>query len=162
LSRPRCSRSAATASLVACSPSISVTASPGSRSIVSMTTKTTPSRTGTASRRRRTTNVSIRRNRGAPRVARGAPNAGGIKGAHGWRGGGGGGGRGRAGGVGVAWGGGGAAGGRGGAEGGGGGGAPRVARGAPNAGGIEERHGLPGALRTLGGMGGHVGAPHLN
>src|SRR5205823_7051680 len=65
LSRPRCSRSAATASLVACSPSISVTASPGSRSIVSMTTNTTPSRTGTANRRRRTTNVSIRR---APHV----------------------------------------------------------------------------------------------
>src|SRR5216110_89428 len=38
-----------------------VTASPGSRSIVSMTTKTTPSSTGTARRRRRTTNVSIRR-----------------------------------------------------------------------------------------------------
>jgi hypothetical protein len=25
---------------------------------------------------------------------------------------------------------------------------------------IEERHGFPGALRTLGGVGGHVGAPH--
>src|SRR5205823_2853277 len=24
---------------------------------------------------------------------------------------------------------------------------------------IEERHGFPGALRTLGGLGGHVGAP---
>src|SRR2546422_5130313 len=81
LSRPRCSRSAATASLVACSPSISVTASPGSKSIVNMTTNTTPSRTGTASRRRRTTNVSIRRYRGAPRVSRGPPNAGGDRGA---------------------------------------------------------------------------------
>src|ERR1700682_3125107 len=38
-----------------------VTASPGSRSTVSMTTKTTPSSTGTARRKRRTTNVSIRR-----------------------------------------------------------------------------------------------------
>jgi hypothetical protein len=25
---------------------------------------------------------------------------------------------------------------------------------------IEERHGFPGALRALGGVGGHVGAPH--
>jgi hypothetical protein len=25
---------------------------------------------------------------------------------------------------------------------------------------IEERHGYPGALRTLGGVGGHVGPPH--
>src|SRR5438874_906704 len=66
LSRPRCSRSAATASLVACSPSISVTASPGSRSTVSMTTKTTPSSTGTARRRRRSVNVSIRRLPRAP------------------------------------------------------------------------------------------------
>ena len=24
----------------------------------------------------------------------------------------------------------------------------------------EERHGCPGALRALGGVGGHVGAPH--
>src|SRR5437016_2143475 len=40
---------------------MSVTASPGSRTIVSITTNTTPSRTGTASRRRRTTNVSMRR-----------------------------------------------------------------------------------------------------
>jgi hypothetical protein len=24
----------------------------------------------------------------------------------------------------------------------------------------EERHGFPGALRALGGVGGHVGAPH--
>jgi len=24
----------------------------------------------------------------------------------------------------------------------------------------EERHGSPGALRVLGGVGGHVGAPH--
>ena len=81
LSRPRCSRSAATASLVACSPSISVTASPGSKSIVSMTTNTTPSSTGTANNRRRTTNVSIREDRGAPRVSRGAPTAGrGVRG----------------------------------------------------------------------------------
>jgi uncharacterized protein (DUF934 family) len=27
---------------------------------------------------------------------------------------------------------------------------------------IEERHGFPGALRALGGVGGHVGAPHVN
>jgi alkylation response protein AidB-like acyl-CoA dehydrogenase len=27
---------------------------------------------------------------------------------------------------------------------------------------FEERHGSPGALRTLGGVGGHVGAPHVN
>jgi hypothetical protein len=27
---------------------------------------------------------------------------------------------------------------------------------------IEERHGFPGALRTLGGVGGHVGAPHVD
>jgi hypothetical protein len=26
---------------------------------------------------------------------------------------------------------------------------------------IEERDGLPGALRALGGVGGHVGAPHV-
>jgi len=26
----------------------------------------------------------------------------------------------------------------------------------------EERHGFPGALRALGGVGGHVGAPHVN
>jgi hypothetical protein len=26
----------------------------------------------------------------------------------------------------------------------------------------EERHGLPGALRALGGVGGHVVAPHVN
>ena len=26
---------------------------------------------------------------------------------------------------------------------------------------IEERHGLPGALRAKGGVGGHLGAPHL-
>ncbi len=25
----------------------------------------------------------------------------------------------------------------------------------------EERHGSPGALRALGGVGGHVGAPHV-
>ncbi len=25
----------------------------------------------------------------------------------------------------------------------------------------EERHGFPGALRTLGGVGGHIGAPHV-
>jgi hypothetical protein len=25
---------------------------------------------------------------------------------------------------------------------------------------IEERHGLPGALRAMGGVGGHVWAPH--
>src|SRR5687767_13391917 len=43
-----------------------VTASPGSRSTVSMTTKTTPSSTGTARRRRRATNVSIRRLRPVP------------------------------------------------------------------------------------------------
>src|SRR5258705_13640786 len=38
-----------------------VTASPGRRSIVSMTTNTTPSSPGTARRRRRTTKVTIRR-----------------------------------------------------------------------------------------------------
>ena len=27
---------------------------------------------------------------------------------------------------------------------------------------IEERHGFPGALRALGGVGGHLGAPHVN
>jgi hypothetical protein len=27
---------------------------------------------------------------------------------------------------------------------------------------IEKRHGFPGALRALGGVGGHVGAPHVN
>ena len=26
---------------------------------------------------------------------------------------------------------------------------------------VEERHGCPGALRALGGVGGHVGAPHV-
>jgi hypothetical protein len=26
---------------------------------------------------------------------------------------------------------------------------------------IEERHGFPGALGALGGVGGHFGAPHL-
>ena len=26
---------------------------------------------------------------------------------------------------------------------------------------IEERHGFPGALRALGGLGGHVGAPQV-
>jgi hypothetical protein len=26
---------------------------------------------------------------------------------------------------------------------------------------VEERHGFPGALRALGGVGGHVAAPHL-
>jgi hypothetical protein len=26
----------------------------------------------------------------------------------------------------------------------------------------EERHGLPGALRAQGGVGGHVGAPHVD
>ena len=26
---------------------------------------------------------------------------------------------------------------------------------------IEERHGFPGALRALGGVGGHFGAPHV-
>jgi hypothetical protein len=26
---------------------------------------------------------------------------------------------------------------------------------------FEERHGVAGARRTLGGMGGHVGAPHV-
>jgi hypothetical protein len=26
---------------------------------------------------------------------------------------------------------------------------------------IEERHGFPGALRALGGVGGRVGAPHM-
>src|SRR5262245_38620147 len=40
-----------------------VTASPGRRSIVNMTTKTTPSKTGTARRRRRRTKVNIRRPR---------------------------------------------------------------------------------------------------
>src|SRR3990172_1452019 len=59
LSSPRGSRSLATASGVACSPSISATASPGISSTVSMTTKTTPSSTGTASIRRRRRNVSI-------------------------------------------------------------------------------------------------------
>jgi hypothetical protein len=27
---------------------------------------------------------------------------------------------------------------------------------------IEERHGSPGALRVWGGVGGHVGAPHVD
>jgi len=27
--------------------------------------------------------------------------------------------------------------------------------------GIEERHGFPGTLRVVGGVGGHVGAPHV-
>ena len=27
---------------------------------------------------------------------------------------------------------------------------------------IEERHGFPAALRALGGVGGHVGAPHVD
>ena len=27
---------------------------------------------------------------------------------------------------------------------------------------IEERHGFPGALRARGGVGGHVGAPHMD
>ena len=56
-------------------------------------------------------------------------------------------------------------------------GATRLFRGAPNAGGLEERPGYAGALRTLGGLeerpgyagalrtlgglGGHFGAPHL-
>jgi len=26
---------------------------------------------------------------------------------------------------------------------------------------VEERHGFPGALRTLGGVGGHFGVPHV-
>ena len=26
---------------------------------------------------------------------------------------------------------------------------------------IEERHGFPGALRASGGVGGHVGTPHM-
>jgi hypothetical protein len=26
----------------------------------------------------------------------------------------------------------------------------------------EKRHGFPGALRALGGVGGHIGAPHVN
>jgi hypothetical protein len=26
----------------------------------------------------------------------------------------------------------------------------------------EERHGFPGALRAMGGVGGHVEAPHVN
>jgi hypothetical protein len=26
---------------------------------------------------------------------------------------------------------------------------------------IEVRHGFPGALRALGGVGGHIGAPHV-
>src|SRR5207245_1320303 len=47
-----------TASFVACSPSIMATASPGTSSRVSMTMKTTPSRTGTASSSRRSANVS--------------------------------------------------------------------------------------------------------
>jgi len=27
---------------------------------------------------------------------------------------------------------------------------------------LEERHRFPGALRALGGVGGHLGAPHVN
>ncbi len=27
---------------------------------------------------------------------------------------------------------------------------------------VEERHGFPAALRAWGGVGGHVGAPHVN
>jgi hypothetical protein len=26
---------------------------------------------------------------------------------------------------------------------------------------IEQRHGFPGALRVQGGVGGHIGAPHM-
>ena len=26
---------------------------------------------------------------------------------------------------------------------------------------IEERHGFPGGLRAVGGVGGHIGAPHV-
>ena len=26
---------------------------------------------------------------------------------------------------------------------------------------VEERHGFPGALRAVGGVGGHFGAPHV-
>src|SRR5438132_8814512 len=37
----------------------------------------------------------------------------------------------------------------------------RLGRGAPNVWGLEERPGCAGALRTLGGLGGHFGAPHL-
>src|SRR6266446_233031 len=40
-------------------------------------------------------------------------------------------------------------------------GATRLCRGAPNVGGLEERPGCAGALRTLGGLGGHFGAPHV-
>src|SRR5882762_10547093 len=38
-------------------------------------------------------------------------------------------------------------------------GATRLCRGAPSVGGLEERPGYAGALRTLGGLGGHFGAP---
>jgi len=34
--------------------------------------------------------------------------------------------------------------------------------GAPQIRKVEERAGSPGALRALGGVGGHVGAPHLD
>jgi len=27
---------------------------------------------------------------------------------------------------------------------------------------VEERHGFPGAVRAWGGVGGHVGAPHID
>ena len=27
---------------------------------------------------------------------------------------------------------------------------------------VEERHGFPAALRALGGLGGHVGVPHVD
>jgi len=36
-----------------------------------------------------------------------------------------------------------------------------TARGAAESVGVEERHGFAGALRALGGLGGHVGAPHV-
>src|SRR5262245_7000992 len=52
---------------------MSVTASPGKRSTVNMTTNTTPSSTGTARRRRRSTKVSIRRLRARLLVEPGLP-----------------------------------------------------------------------------------------
>jgi len=39
---------------------------------------------------------------------------------------------------------------------------PGALRALGGVGGIEERHGFPGALRALGGVGGHIGAPHVD
>jgi hypothetical protein len=41
-------------------------------------------------------------------------------------------------------------------------GVPGALRAPGGVGVIEERHGVPGALRAPGGVGGHVGAPHVD